>query len=416
MEDICVYSNNKCIYKLTDTCRDIELIKNIKNMIGNVNLDFLTCDNYILVLLDKLGEGGFNSAYKTIESTTGREYVLRLTLEDNYNEDIEIMEKTGLYLQAYFSKTESEGGLNCPYIAKVYSFGEYIKTDTNILNKLLMTGNKKGVYGIIEYVKGGELMDRLDKKFVSKTKFKEEDISKLMYRLLTSLYCMHSHNFIHLDLKPPNILMVSNDNDYDIKLIDFGFVKYIKNIRDGINPLEFGRGGTPGYKAPEVNFGKTCGPKADIWSVAIILINMLLIEIDFRDVSKFPNDFYETLIPEIFFKVYKKQLLQEYSKECIDFLTKILKLEPAERMSTEECLNHRWIKKYNKNNNINKHTLKKNVVKNIKKQIKPTQTKKNKYHIQLKKMKKNELIEILIKQGKKTDGKKEILIDRILNK
>ena len=410
MEKTCVYRDNKCIYKLNDTCSNLELISNIKKMIGNTNLDFLTCDNYILVLLDKLGEGGFNKAYRVIERISSREYVLRLTIEDKFDENIEEREKIGLYLQAYFSKSEKEGGLNCPYIAKVYSFGDYINLNSNIFNKLLLNSNKKGVYGIIEYVKGGDLMDRLDNKFTTKTKFKEEDISKLMYRLLTSLNCIHSHNFMHLDLKPPNILMVSNENDYDIKLIDFGFVKYIQNIKDGINPIEFGRGGTPGYKAPEVNFGKTCGLKADIWSVAIILINMLLIEVDFRDVSKFPNDFYETLIPEVFFKVYKQKLLQEYSKDCIDFLIKILKIEPDERMSTVECLNHSWIKRYNKSHYITKNTNKK--TKMTKKQTKKNKDTLNKTN--LRKMKKNELIEILEKQGKKTDGKKEILIDRIL--
>ena len=412
MEKTCVYKNNQCIYKLSDTCENEELIKNIQKMIGEADLEFLTCDdNYILVLLDKLGEGGFNKAYRVIESTSGREYVLRLTIEESYDKDVDQMEKLGLYLQAYFSKTKSEGGLHCPYIAKVYSFGEYEKRNNNLINQLLSDSNKKGVFGLIEYVKGGELLDRIDHKFKTGTKFTEKDISKLMFRLLTSLNCIHSHNFVHLDLKPSNILMVSNDNDYDIKLIDFGFVKYIENIRDGINPIEFGRGGTPGYKAPEVNVGKTCGTKADIWGVGIILINMLLLETDFRDVSKFPGDFYETLIPNIFFKVYKKQLLQEYSKECIDFLTKILKLEPAERMSTVECLNHRWIKKYNKSYYITKNTNKK--TKMTKKQTKKNKDILNKTN--LRKMKKNELIEILVKQGKETDGIKEILINRILN-
>lgn len=415
MEDVCVYDdNNKCIYNLSDTCQDKYLIDNIKKMIGNTRLQFLTCDNYILILLDKLGRGGYNEAYRTIESITGKEYVLRLTLEKKYDDYIGQIEKTGLYLQAYFSKTEKEGGLNCPYIAKVYSFGEYTKKDGNMLN-YFMGGNKKGVYGILEYVKGGELFDRLEQKSKAQTKFKEEDISKLMFRLLTSLNCIHSKHFIHLDLKPQNILMVSNENDYDIKLIDFGLVRYIDNIKEGINPVSFGRSGTMGYKAPEVNFSKTCGTKADIWSVAIILINILLIRVfDFENVSKFPDTFYETLVPEYFFKLYLEELLQDYSLDCINFLTNILKIEPAERMSAEECLKHKWIKKYNKSFYITdkKPKIENKTKKNITKS--DNKTKKNITEKGLKRMKKNELIKILEIQGKKTDGKKEILVNRIL--
>jgi serine/threonine protein kinase len=76
-------------------------------------------------------------------------------------------------------------------------------------------------------------------------------------------------NIIYRDLKPENILI---DNAGHVKLIDFGFSKLLKNIKkDRARTIC----GTQGYNAPEVIMGHGYNYKADIWSIGILICEMI---------------------------------------------------------------------------------------------------------------------------------------------
>jgi serine/threonine protein kinase len=76
-------------------------------------------------------------------------------------------------------------------------------------------------------------------------------------------------NVLYRDLKPENILIDENGH---IKLIDFGFSKKLKNIK---KDRAFTNCGTPGYLAPEVVTGQGYSYKADIWSIGILICEMI---------------------------------------------------------------------------------------------------------------------------------------------
>ncbi len=67
-----------------------------------------------------------------------------------------------------------------------------------------------------------------------------------MKRLLSAIKHMHDRKIIHRDIKLENILLKSKDNDYEIKLADFGLSTTLDNIE------LFKKCGTPGYVAPEI--------------------------------------------------------------------------------------------------------------------------------------------------------------------
>ena len=81
---------------------------------------------------------------------------------------------------------------------------------------------------------------------------------------------MDSQNIIHRDLKLENILLTSKDNNYKIKLADFG----LSTTTDNINL--FRHCGTPGYVAPEILMDKEYSTQVDMFSSGVILYSLYL--------------------------------------------------------------------------------------------------------------------------------------------
>lgn len=110
----------------------------------------------------------------------------------------------------------------------------------------------------MEIVKGGELFDRItQKKFYS-----ERDARDLVVILVKTVKHCHDHCIVHRDIKAENLLMVSDDDDADVKLVDFGFATQTEGFDlDGVV-------GSPDYMAPEIWSNKVkYGAPVDMWSV-----------------------------------------------------------------------------------------------------------------------------------------------------
>lgn len=83
----------------------------------------------------------------------------------------------------------------------------------------------------LEKVKGGELFDRITQKKC----YSERDARDLVSTLTSTVKHMHDRNIVHRDIKAENLLMVSDDDDADVKLVDFGFAAKIDgHSLDGI--------------------------------------------------------------------------------------------------------------------------------------------------------------------------------------
>ena len=121
------------------------------------------------------------------------------------------------------------------------------------------------LYLVIDYLPGGELFSLLKKQV-----FMSEDHSRFyIAEIIAAVETLHSMGIIYRDLKPENILIDKNGH---IKLIDFGFAKQIKNIHQD---RAYTNCGTPGYCAPEVMLDAGHTYKADIWSIGILICEMI---------------------------------------------------------------------------------------------------------------------------------------------
>ncbi|CAD6258704.1 unnamed protein product [Miscanthus lutarioriparius] len=129
------------------------------------------------------------------------------------------------------------------------------------LHEVMATRNK--IYFVMEYVKGGELFDKIEKS----GKLTEAIAHKYFQQLISAVDYCHSRGVYHRDLKPENLLLDENEN---LKVSDFGLSALSESKRqDGLLHTTCG---TPAYVAPEV-ISKTGydGAKSDIWSCGVVL-------------------------------------------------------------------------------------------------------------------------------------------------
>ena len=203
-----------------------------------VGINLVNNTNYTPELL---GVGSYNDVYTLPIEGENKNAVIRLFKpEGRYNSqffDETEQEIFGAFIQTYLSKSKDEGGLGCPYINKVYDFGEYKSDNSNtnfrrIIKKNVRprvseneTKDENGIstitvdnlpkpYMILESLK----MDLFD-KINDNHNIPPTTILKYFQQILLGLKCMHENNLFHLDIKLENIMV---DNDDNIKLVDFG--------------------------------------------------------------------------------------------------------------------------------------------------------------------------------------------------
>lgn len=97
----------------------------------------------------------------------------------------------------------------------------------------------------------------------------ESAIKFYLAEIVLAIEDLHKNNIIYRDLKPENILI---DADGHIRLIDFGFAKMLKDIKKDRAKTNCG---TPGYAAPEVMMGIEYNYKVDIWSIGILICELV---------------------------------------------------------------------------------------------------------------------------------------------
>lgn len=127
----------------------------------------------------------------------------------------------------------------------------------NIIKYISSYWDDNKFYILTEFVDGGNLKSKITQKL------SEQEILKILVQILEGLNCLHSHNIVHQNLKPENILFTKSGQ---IKITNFRYAKVIeKSVLPPLSSVD-----NSIFIAPEINLNQPYGTASDIWSIGVI--------------------------------------------------------------------------------------------------------------------------------------------------
>ena len=186
------------------------------------------------------------------------------------------------------------------------------------------------LFVVLEYCGGGDF-----KHFIRGKRMSEKHACNFMNQLKSGLQYLHSKGIIHRDLKPHNILLSSDHKQ--LKIADFGFARVIDS-----EALAATMCGSPLYMAPEVIRGEPYGANADLWSVGVILYEMLCGERPFNDVASIVA-LKQALTQEPI--RFKREVKESISSDCKELLIGLLQKDAKKRIEFKAFFEHVWFTK-----------------------------------------------------------------------
>jgi len=204
-----------------------------------------------------IGRGGTGAVFLAQQSRPRRQVAVKVLLPITKLQP----SQQAAFIERFRRETDAAASLDHPNILPVHECGE-----SNGL-----------AYLVMPYVSGGTLRDELEKE----GKLPLTRTVSYLDQIAAALDFAHKRGIIHRDIKPANLLMTS---DKRLMLTDFGLVKIIAGSQPTQNPLsDSGLPiGTPDYMAPEQVLGGEIDARADIYSLGIILYQMVTGTVPFK--------------------------------------------------------------------------------------------------------------------------------------
>src|SRR6202045_2570912 len=250
-------------------------------------------------IIGELGRGAMGVVYKAMDPVIGRTVAVKTIRLSEQGTGLSRPELIGRFQ----TEARAAGLLAHPNIVVVFDAGE-----------------EDGLFYItMEYVEGRSLQSMID----AHQPFPVSRVLKIMEQVCSALDFAHQHNVVHRDIKPANLMLTPDDV---IKITDFGTAKI----------LQFGTAqtahvmGTPSYMSPEQVKGKPVDGRSDIFSLGVILYELMTGE------KPFPGQNITTVIYKIINEdpISPRSLDSSIHPGLSAVITRALAKEPSARYQT----------------------------------------------------------------------------------
>lgn len=250
-------------------------------------------------LLSQVGTGATGSVYTAVDTKTSEKVAIKMI-------DIRKQVKKVLIL------TEISVMKNKKHPNVVNYYDSYLVDDYQL-------------WVIMEYMQFGPLTD-----LVTTLVLREGQIAVIIRETLKAIEFLHSNRIIHRDIKSDNILL---GQDGQVKVIDFGFCAQLDNTDEKRRTFA----GSPYWLSPEIITRKAYDTKTDIWSLGILIIEML---------EGAPPYLNEAPLKAIYLIASRGKPSIDYEKlspQLADFVDKCLNIDPEARATATELLQHPFL-------------------------------------------------------------------------
>ncbi|XP_062523788.1 serine/threonine-protein kinase PAK mbt-like [Corticium candelabrum] len=248
----------------------------------------------------KIGEGSTGIVCKAVEKMTGRVVAVK-KMDLRKQQRRELLFNEVVIMRDY------------PHAHIVQMYDTYLVEDE--------------LWVVMEYVEGGALTD-----VVTKMRMDESHIAAVCKACLKALAYLHSQGVIHRDIKSDSILLSTTGQ---VKISDFGFCAQVCPEVPKRRSLV----GTPYWMAPEVISRLPYGPEVDIWSLGVMMIEMVEGEPPyFNEPPLQAMRRIRDMLPPMFKEAHK------VSSKFLTFVERALVRDPLQRASAFELLQHPFLK------------------------------------------------------------------------
>ena len=199
-----------------------------------------------------VGTGNFGAVYRARQASVAREVAIKIIWPAFANQPN--------FIRRFEAEAQLVAGLEHPHIVPVYDYWR----------------DPEGAYIVMRYLRGGHLNEMMNGKAIP-----PRDVARILEQLSTALALAHRFGVVHRDIKPENILLDEQDNAY---LADFGIAQILSSTRNGED--EFSGMGSPAYAAPEQLMGGLISSQSDLYSLGIVLFQMLTGEHPFPELNE----------------------------------------------------------------------------------------------------------------------------------
>jgi len=254
----------------------------------------------------QLQSGSFATVCRGTHRDTGKKIAVKCVLR----KDLPPNDDAAIYDEVLILST-----LRHPYICPLVDFFE----------------EPECYYLVMELMTGGDLFDRIGKR----NAYTEKDAQDLCRKMLESLRYCHENSVAHCDLKPKNLLLMSEEDDVSIKLADFGFATRVYTPESLTKQC-----GTPFFVAPEILMRSPYDQKSDMWSCGVIMFLLLGGDLPFSARSQ--KDLFRSIVRGKY--EFEEPGWTHVSEEAKDLVRRMLVTDPSLRLTSREAMATPWMR------------------------------------------------------------------------